>query len=163
MLPELLSASRNWGRLITSHLKTKLAHTIYILPFWDTVAYSGPPSCGSVLWLCLKFYPPCSCLLREEINSIQLTAKLAIFLQDILWESCLKLNFEQLSHSMFCKNIASLAVAMETCDPWILAKRAIFLQNILWESCSKFYFKHFCYNMFYLNIISLAVIMIIRF
>ena len=75
----------------------------------------------------------------------------------------MKLNFEQLSHSMFCKNIASLAVAMETCDPWILAKRAIFLQNILWESCSKFYFKHFCYNMFYLNIISLAVIMIIRF
>ena len=91
------------------------------------------------------------------------TAKLAKFLQNIRWESCLKLNFEQLSHSMFSKNIASLAVAMETCDPWILAKRAIFLQNILWESCSKFYFKHFCYNMFYLNIISLAVIMIIRF
>ena len=75
----------------------------------------------------------------------------------------MKLNFEQLSHSMFCKNIASLAVAMETCDPWILAKRAIFLQNILWESCPKFYLKHFCYDMFYLNIISLAVIVIIRF
>ena len=64
---------------------------------------------------------------------------------------------------MFCKNIASLAVAMETCDPWILAKRAIFLQNILWESCSKFYLKCFCYNTFYLKIISLAIIMIIRF
>ena len=69
------------------------------------------------------------------------TAKLAIFLQNILWESCLKLDFEQLSHSMFCKNIASLAAARETCDPWILAKRAIFLQNILWKSCSKSNFE----------------------
>ena len=46
------------------------------------------------------------------------TAKLAIFLQNMLWESCSKFNLEQLSHSMFCKNIASLAVAMETCVSW---------------------------------------------
>ena len=36
-------------------------------------------------------------------------AKLAIFATDMLWESCLKFDFEQLSHSMFCKNIARLA------------------------------------------------------
>ena len=29
MLPKLLSASRNWGRLITSHLKTRLRHAIH--------------------------------------------------------------------------------------------------------------------------------------
>ena len=38
-----------------------------------------------------------------------ITAKLAIFTTDMLWESCLKFDFEQLSHSMFCKNIARLA------------------------------------------------------
>ena len=47
----------------------------------------------------------------------------------------------QLSHSMFCKNVARLAVA-RGCHTWIrslaTAKQAIFLQNILWESCSKF-------------------------
>ena len=67
---------------------------------------------------------------------------------------------------MFNKDIASLgvtAVAMETCEPWILAKQAIFLQNILWESCSKFYSKHFCCNMSYQNIVNLAVITIIKF
>ena len=42
---------------------------------------------------------------------------LLALLQYILWESCLKLNFEQLSHSMFCKNITSLAVAMELTLP----------------------------------------------
>ena len=36
-----------------------------------------------------------------------------IFCTDMQWESCSKSNLEQLSHSMFCKNIASLAVAME--------------------------------------------------
>ena len=81
----------------------------------------------------------------------------------MLWESCLKFNFEQLSHSMSVANIASLAVAMETCDPWILAKLAIFATDILWESCSKFYFKHICHNMFYQNIVSLVIIIIIKF
>ena len=50
----------------------------------------------------------------------------------------------QLSHSMFCKNVARLAVA-RGCHTWIRSlattKRAIFLQNILWECCSKFDFK----------------------
>ena len=39
-----------------------------------------------------------------------ISAKLAIFATDMLWESCCKLNLEQLSYSMFCKNIAHLAV-----------------------------------------------------
>ena len=59
---------------------------------------------------------------------------------------------------MFCKNIARLAVAMETGVPWILAKRAIFLQNILWESCSKFDFEQLSHSMSVQNIIILAVI-----
>ena len=54
-----------------------------------------------------------------------ISAKLAIFDTDMLWESCLEFNLEQLSHSMFCKNIAHFSVAMETGVPWILAKRAI--------------------------------------
>ena len=73
----------------------------------------------------------------------------------MLWESC--------SHSRSVLNIASLAVAMETCDPWILAKLAIFATDMLWESCSKFHYKHFCHNMFYQNIVSLDVIIIIKF
>ena len=63
---------------------------------------------------------------------------------------------------MSVANIASLAVAMETCDPWILAKLAIFATDMLWESCSKFYSEHFCYNMFCQNIVSLAIIKIIK-
>ena len=38
------------------------------------------------------------------------TAKLAIFVTDILWESCSKLNFEQLSHTMSIVKVAILAV-----------------------------------------------------
>ena len=60
---------------------------------------------------------------------------------ELVGNCCLKFNFEQLSHSMSCKNIDSLAVAKETCCPWILAKRAIFLQDMLWESCSKPHFE----------------------
>ena len=49
-------------------------------------------------------------------------------------ENCLRLNLLQLSHSMFCKNVACLAVAMG-CHTWIhslaMAKQAIFLKNIL--------------------------------
>jgi len=47
------------------------------------------------------------------------TAKIATFTMDIVWESCLKLNLEQLSHSMSVENIASLAVAKEAVFPWI--------------------------------------------
>ena len=57
------------------------------------------------------------------------------------WEIYLEFNLEQLSHGMFCKNIARLAVAMENGFSWILAKQAIFLQNILWKSCSKSNFE----------------------
>ena len=46
-----------------------------------------------------------------------ITVKLAIFSTGMLWESCSKFNLEQLSHSMSVANIASLAVARETCDP----------------------------------------------
>ena len=84
-------------------------------------------------------------------------AELLIFLQYILWESCSKLNFEQLSHSMFCKNIVSLAVAKETYFPWIRAKQVIFLQNILWENCLKFNFKQISHDMYCKNIDNLAV------
>ena len=42
-----------------------------------------------------------------------ITAKIIIFCTDMQWESCSKSNLEQLSHSMFCKNIAHLAVARE--------------------------------------------------
>ena len=75
----------------------------------------------------------------------------------MLWESCLKLNLEQLSYSMSVANIASLAFAKETCFPWIPAKRAIFLQNILWKSCSKSNFKQLSYSMSVANTASLAV------
>ena len=56
---------------------------------------------------------------------------------------------------MSIANIASLAVAKETCDPQELAKLAIFATDMLWESCSKFYFKLFLFKMCYKNIISL--------
>ena len=44
---------------------------------------------------------------------------------------------------MSVENIASLAVAKETCDPWILAKLAKFAADMLWENCSKYDFAHF--------------------
>ena len=65
-------------------------------------------------------------------------------MRNFLREHCLKLNLLQLSHNMFCKNIARLAVARERIHVWqplATAKQATFLQNILWESCSKFNFK----------------------
>ena len=43
------------------------------------------------------------------------TAKLAIFVTDILWKNCFKSNLEQLSYSMSLRNIASLAVAKDHC------------------------------------------------
>ena len=56
---------------------------------------------------------------------------------------------------MSVANIASLAVAKETCNPYQLAKVAIFATDMLWESCSKFYFELFLFKMCYKNIISL--------
>ena len=75
----------------------------------------------------------------------------------MLWESCSKSNLEQLSHSMFCKNIARLASIQGTPVSIATAKRAIFLQNMLWESCSKFNFKQLSHNMYCKNVNSLAV------
>ena len=77
--------------------------------------------------------------------------------RDISWESCLELDFEQLSQSMFCKNIARLASIQGSQVSIATAKLAIFLQNILWESCSKFNFKQLSHSMFCKNIASLAV------
>ena len=81
----------------------------------------------------------------------------------MLWESCSKSNLEQLSHSMFCKNIARLASIQGTPVSIATAKQAIFLQNILWESCSKLNSKQFSHSMFCKNIASLAVAMETRF
>ena len=64
---------------------------------------------------------------------------------------------------MSVANIASLAVAMETCDPWILAKLAKFAADMLWESCSKSNFKQLSHSMSVANIISLSVITNIKF
>ena len=44
-------------------------------------------------------------------------AKQAIFLQNILWESCSKFDFKQLSYSMYCQNVDSLAVAKQNQSP----------------------------------------------
>ena len=81
----------------------------------------------------------------------------------MLWEICLKFNFEQLSHSMSVANIASLSVAMETCDPWILAKLATFATDMLWECCSKSNFKQLSHSMSLANSTSLAIITNIKF
>ena len=86
-----------------------------------------------------------------------ITAKIIIFCTDMLWESCSKSNLEQLSHSMFCKNIARLASIQGTPVSIATAKWAIFLQNILWESCSKFDSKQYSYSIFGQNIDSLTV------
>ena len=76
-------------------------------------------------------------------------------MRDFFREHCLKKNLLQLSHSMFCKNVARLAVA-RGCHTWIgslaTAKRATFLQNILRKSCSKFDFKQ-CFKWKYLKIL----------
>ena len=74
----------------------------------------------------------------------------------MLWESCSKSNLEQLSHSMFCKNIARLASIQGTPVSIATAKRAIFLQNILWESCLEFNLEQLSHSMFCKNIARLA-------
>ena len=85
------------------------------------------------------------------------TAKLGIFLQNILWESCLKCDFEQLSHSMSVRNIAPSYGFYEKCVSLATAKRAIFVTGMLWESCSNSHFKQLSHSMFCRNIPSLAV------
>ena len=67
--------------------------------------------------------------------------------QDIQ-EHCSKLDLLQLSHGMFCKSVALLAVAKGHHE-WIcslaMAKPAMFLLDIPWESCSKFGFEQYSY------------------
>ena len=48
---------------------------------------------------------------------------------------------EQLSQSMFCKNIAHLASIQGSQVSIATAKLAIFLQSIRWESCLKSNFE----------------------
>ena len=86
-----------------------------------------------------------------------ITSKITIFFTNIQQESCLELNLEQLSLSMFCKNIVCLASIQGTQVSLATAKLAIFLQNILYKSCSKFNFKQFSQNMYCKNIDSLAI------
>ena len=100
-------------------------------------------------------------------------------MRNFLREHYLKLNLLQLSHNMFCKNIARLAVARERIHVWqplatakshcimlksirklihvwqpiATAKRATFLQNILWESYSKFNFEQ-CFLKKFVKILS---------
>ena len=64
-------------------------------------------------------------------------------LRNFFREHCLKSNLQQLSSSMFCKNVARFAIARECIHVWqplATAKQATYLQNIL-ECCSKFNFK----------------------
>ena len=65
---------------------------------------------------------------------IIITAKLAIFATDMLWEICLKFDFKLFSQSMFRKNIARLASIQGIQVSIATTKLAIFLQNILRES-----------------------------
>ena len=88
-----------------------------------------------------------------------ITAKIIIFCTDMLWESCSKSNLEQLSHSMFCKNIARLASIQGTPVSIATAKRVIFLQSILRESCFKLNSKQISHSMFCKNNARLAVAM----
>ena len=60
---------------------------------------------------------------------------------------------------MSVANIASKAVARETCFPWILAKLAIFATDMLWKSCSEINLEQLSHSMFCKNIASLAVAM----
>ena len=85
-----------------------------------------------------------------------LTAKLSIFLRDKLWENCSKINFDQLSHSLFGKNIDGLAMAKKICCLLILAKLAIFLQNMLWECCLKLHSEQLsnCMSVQIINILA---------
>ena len=73
------------------------------------------------------------------------------------FESFSKCNFEQLSHSMFCKNIARLASIQGQQVSLATAKLSIFLQNILWESCSNLVSDQLSYSMCCENNGNLAV------
>ena len=54
------------------------------------------------------FYNTIASIQGQQVSSA--TAKLSIFLQSILQESCLKWIFDQLSHSMSCRNINNLHI-----------------------------------------------------
>ena len=73
-------------------------------------------------------------ILFERAVNFGKSLQLINILRDLFKEHCLKLNLLQVFHSMFCKNVARLVVAMG-CHTWIcslaMAKRVIFLQNIL--------------------------------
>ena len=86
-----------------------------------------------------------------------ITAKLAIFSTDMLWESCSKFNLEQLSYSMSVANIARLASCSGSQVSLATAKLVIFSTEMLWESCSKLNFKQLSNSMSVANIASLAV------
>ena len=58
---------------------------------------------------------------------------------------------------MSVANITSLAVAKETCFPWIPAKQVITDTDMLWESCFKLNLKQLSYSMSVANIASSAV------
>jgi hypothetical protein len=97
-------------------------------------------------------------LIQPCTHSISHEENLAEGASLVLWESRSKLDLDQLSHSMSGANIASSAVAKETCVPWILAKLAILAQEKLLGSCSKLNFEQLFHCMSIQNIILLVVI-----
>ena len=93
-------------------------------------------------------------------------AYLAIFSTDMLWESCFKFNFEQLSHSMCLANILILIVKREknmkmtvlSYFSTVMANLAIFCTDMLWESCLKFNFEQLFHSMCVTNIAILLIL-----
>ena len=70
-------------------------------------------------------------------------------MRNLLRDYFSKPNLPHFSHSIFCKNVARLAVARGW-HTWIrslaTAKQATFLQNILSENCSKLDFKQYSFK-----------------
>ena len=93
---------------------------------------------------------------RSPQSSI--AAKISIIWINMQFESFSKCNFEQLSHSMFCKNIARLASIQGQQVSLATAKLSVFLQKIQRESCSKLIFEQLSHSMSCGNIDGLAVI-----
>ena len=60
------------------------------------------------------------------------TAKLLIFSQHILWESCSKWYFKHFLHSMYCRNIFSLAALISWFCHDFLSKKKL-LTQAHWE------------------------------
>ena len=71
----------------------------------------------------------------------------------MLWKSCLKLNLEQLSHSMSVVKISPLA---NNIFCFATNKLTIFLQNMLWKSCLKLNLEQLSHSMSVVNIFHLA-------